>query len=373
MQIDKRSPLRVFVFVALPLFVAHAANADGFNTTISGFGSLGGTYTGNSNYAYVLNTSDFKATNSQFDLGLDSRIGVQATFTYGSDMSVVVQEEAKRRGSENFDPGTEWAYFQYTPTSDIKLRFGRVALATFLTSDSRDVGYAQPWFTAPNEVYAAEPFEYLDGGQVLWHVNLGPVGLDLEGAYGTTSQTLQVSGAPFDLDAKSVYNVAAALTYESFLVRVADTKASVPFTLPLGPTTTVSFMNQDKFLSAGFQYDDGKAIVLSEWAKRSEPNAPIVNLPLTIATQWYVAAGWRFGKWTPLVSEATYKTGLALLYSEATYTTPSASLRYDIVSNLALKAQISRPQAGNGLYWAAASTTSNERITVASFGVDFVF
>jgi len=375
MHIDKRSPLGVSVSVILALSLGQFAKADdGFNTSISGYGTIGGTYTGNSAYTYIQNPSEFKATNSQFDLGVDSRIGAQAIFTYGADLSVIVQEEARRRGSENFSLGTEWAYLQYKPTDDLKLRLGRVALATFLMSDFREVGYAQTWFIAPNEVYGAEPFETLDGGQALWHVALGPVGLDLQGAYGSTSQTVQAAGVSYDVSAKSAYNVSAAVSYQDFLVRIAETLVSYPQTLPLGPTTIVNYMNHDKFLSAGFQYDNGTAIVLAEWAKRSENAAPLVNLPLSAQTGWYVAGGWRFGKLTPLVSYAVGKPSESLTNpGVATYRTPSISLRYDVVTNVALKAQLSRAQAANSAYWTDGNLNSSDRVTVFSLGADFVF
>jgi hypothetical protein len=361
------------VAIALGLGLVQMANGDDFSTAISGYGTVGGTYTGNSAYTYIQNGSQFKATNSQFDLGLDSRIGAQATFTYGTDLSVIVQEEAKRRGSENFSLGTEWAFVQYKPTDDLKLRLGRVALATFLMSDFRDVGYAQTWFIAPNEVYSSEPFETLDGGQALWHVALGPVGLDLEGEYGTTSEALQINGSLLNVSAKSAYNVAAAISYQNFLFRIAETAVSWPETLPLGPTTIVNYMDHDKFLSAGFQYDNGTAIVLAEWAKRSENDVPGFNVPLAAFKVWYVAGGWRFGKLTPLVTYSGEEWSQSLSNSMATYHTPSISLRYDVVTNVAVKAQASRAQADNASYWTDRNPNSSEHVNVFSLGVDFVF
>jgi len=374
MHIDKRSPLGVSASIFLALCLSQAAQADdGFNTSISGYGTLGGAYTGNSAYTYVQNGSEFKATNSQLDLGVDSRIGVQGTLSYGADLSVIVQEEAKRRGSDNFSLGTEWAFLQYKVTDDLKLRLGRVALATFLMSDFRDVGYAQTWFNAPNEVYGSEPFETLDGVQALWHKALGPVGLDLEGEYGTTSQSLLENGTLYNVSAKSAYNVAAAISYQNFLLRIAETTVSFPETVPLGPTTAVSYMNHDKFLSAGFQYDNQTAIVLAEWAKRSENDVPGFNVPLGASTSWYVAGGWRFGKLTPMVSYAKFKTAEALSTTLATYGTPSISLRYDVVTNVALKAQLSRAQADNSEYWSNSDPNAREHVNVFSLGADFVF
>jgi len=362
------------VAIALGLGLVQMANGDDFSTAISGYGTVGGTYTGNSAYTYVQNPSDFRATNSQFDLGLDSRVGAQATFTYGTDLSIIVQEEARRRGSENFSLGTEWAFVQYKPADDLKLRLGRVALATFLMSDFREVGYAQTWFIAPNEVYGSEPFETLDGGQVLWHVARGALGLDLAGAYGTTRQDVQAGGVSYNVSAKSAYNLAATMSYQSFQLRLAETTVSFPETLPLGPTTVLNYMDHDKFLSAGFQYDNGTAIVLAEWAKRSENAAPVVNLPLSAQTSWYVAGGWRFGKLTPLVNYAGAKPSESLSNSgQKKYGTPSISLRYDVVTNVALKAQASRAQADNGSYWTDRNPNSSEHVNVFSLGVDFVF
>jgi hypothetical protein len=376
MHIDKRSPLGVSASIILALCLSNAAQADdGFNTTINGYGTIGGTYTGNSSLTYIQSPTEYKATNSQFDLGVDSRIGVQGTFAYGDKISIVVQEEAKRRGSENFSLGTEWAFFQYKPTDDLKLRLGRVVLAAFLTSDYREVGYAQPWFTAPNELYGLESIENIDGAQALYHIGLGPVGLDLQGAYGSASSDILVNGATDHLTSKSVSNVSAALTYGSFLFRVAETTLPLPSVLPLGPTTLVSYVNRDKFLSVGFQYDNGKALLLSEWAKRSENNIPLLNIPTGASTQWYVAGGWRFGKLTPLLSYATFKTGDSLIYGPTTSSssTPSFTLRYDVITNVALKAQISSVQGRNSTEWASPSTTSNERVNVFSLGADFVF
>ena len=379
MQIDKESAIRAsgfcasgLIFVAAILSQAAWADDD-FQTTVGGFGTIGGSYTGRSGYTFVHNESEFKATNSQFDLGLDSRIGVQATFSYGKDFAVIVQEEAKRRGSENFSPGTEWAFFQYTPNSDLKLRVGRVSLATFLMSDSRDVGYAQTWFHAPNEVYGSEPFETIDGAQSLWHVRLGDVKLDLVGAYGTTSQVEGGAAGALTVQAKYAYNASAALSYGSASIRVADTFVSAPLVLNLGPGQNLNFENDDQFLSAGFQYDDGTAIVLSEWAKRTMTKIPFINLPFLDSTQWYAAGGWRFDKLTPMLIYGRWDSGHCLLFARQVDASWSASLRYDVAANVALKAQVARPQLSSQFYWAVANFNTGERVNVFSFGADFVF
>src|SRR5665811_2319478 len=90
MHFDKRSPLGVSASILFALCLSNAAQADeGISTAISGYGTIGGTYTGHSSLFYIQSPSEFKATNSQFDLGVDSRIGVQANFAYGDQISIL--------------------------------------------------------------------------------------------------------------------------------------------------------------------------------------------------------------------------------------------------------------------------------------------
>jgi hypothetical protein len=365
---------RAALWMALMLAAGNAAKADnGISTTISGYGTVGGTFTSDNRYAYIHDATEFEGAGSQLDVALESRIGLQAVVDFGSGFSVTAQELARQRGSDKFSLGTEWLFAQYSPDSDWKLRLGRVALATFLFSDSREVGYTAPWFHAPNEVYSTEQFQHLDGGQVLWHRNLGSFGLGLEGSYGSATEPFQAFGTQFTVDARSMGNLAATLQYRDFSFRLARTKFSVFQTLPLSPTLIISYDLKDTFDSAGLQYDNGKAMVLGEFTKRSENKAPIVNMPLAVSNSWYVAGGWRFGKLTPLLIYGKFNPRQSLVYTDASYGTWSASVRYDVVRNVALKAQVSRAQARNEAYWITPSPTADERVNVFSLGADFVF
>jgi hypothetical protein len=350
-----------------------AAADDGISTTISGYGTLGGTFTSDTQFAYHHDPTEFTGAAEQFDIALESRLGLQAVVDFGSGFSVTAQELIRERGSDEFSLGTEWLYFQYAPDSHWKLRLGRVALATFLLSDSRNVGYAAPWFRAPNELYGSEAIQSLDGGEALWSTDLGPVNLGVQGSYGNTKATLLLSGNLLPVVAKNMYNVAVSLLYQNFLFRVAQTTVRSPTTIPLGPTSAVNFLSRDTFTSLGMQYDDGKAIVLAEWARRSQNDAPIFNETLATSREWYVAGGWRFGKLTPMLIYGKFEPSESLFEPAGSFSTWSASLRFDVVRNIALKAQYSRPQAGNITYWVNSDPTSSERVNVFSLGADFVF
>jgi hypothetical protein len=373
MQLRKAPTGLSVLCAAISLVAATAASADGVTTTLSGYGTVGGSFTSDSNYAYRHDSSEFKGASNDLDLGLESRIGVQAVFDFGAEFSVTVQEVARARGYKSFDPGTEWFYAQYAPDLDWTLRLGRVALGTFLLSDSRLVGYAVPWFHAPNEVYAYEPFQYVDGGQVLWHKRFGELGVTLQSSYGTTEANEQALGTTLNATAHGVFNGSAAFEFGNFVLRVAQTQFVFPTAVALGPNYSLSYNEQDKFTSVGFQYDDGSMVVLSEWTKRSESNAPVLNMPLFAGQAWYVAGGWRFGKITPLLMLANSKPDQSLATPAGSFTSESVTVRYDVAHNVALKAQVTRASSGNFWYWTAPNYAAHEQVSVFALGADFVF
>jgi hypothetical protein len=135
---------------ALSLFAATAAQGD-ITTTVSGFGTVGGTFTSNSQYSYTHDSTEFSGASNQFDVGLESRFGLQATFDFGSGLSVTAQEVLRERQSTAFDPGTEWFYVKYAPNADWQVRLGRVVLPAFLYSDSRQVGMPFPGSGRPTK------------------------------------------------------------------------------------------------------------------------------------------------------------------------------------------------------------------------------
>jgi hypothetical protein len=364
---------RVACVVALTIAAATAARADEITTTISGYGTIGGTWTSDKNLAYHHSATEFSGASNQVDFPLDSRIGLQATITYGAQWSITAQELFKQRGNEALNPGTEWLYLQYTPDTSVKLRAGRVALGSFLFSDSREVGYAVPWFNAPNDMYAQEPFQSLDGMQALWSKPLGPVVLSLQASYGTGQSTSEIGGVPLASTAHDMFNGSIQVEYKSFLVRVAETQLHLPVSLPLSPTFTLNDTVADKFLSVGAQYDDGKVLVLGEWSRRQENRLAVVNETLTMGTNWYVGAGYRFGKFTPLVMAQNSSPLTSLTAEKASYNGFTAVLRYDVVQNIALKAQVTRVPAANFSYWIEPDFTPGKRVSIFSFGADFVF
>ena len=175
MRLNYKRSLKTAIGGSLLFAAVNMAHADGITTSFSGYGTVGGAFTSDDNYQYYHDSTEYSGAGHTIDVGLETKLGVQAIVNFGSGFSVTAQEVARERGDDTFDLGTEWLYAQYSPDPDWKFRLGRVVLAAFLYSESRNVGYAAPWFNAPNEIYGAEPAQNLDGGQVVWHSQYGSV------------------------------------------------------------------------------------------------------------------------------------------------------------------------------------------------------
>jgi len=341
-------------------------------TAISGYGTVAATVTDDSDTQYISSLQQFKGATKQPDIGGESRLGLQGVITFGSQFSVTAQALAKRRGNTDFDIGTEWLFGQYTPIPGLDLRLGRVAMPTFLVSDTRNVGYAATWLRAPNEVYTVMPFTTLDGGQAIWRSTVGGVALTSQLSYGKASVTVASGAGSFEVDAKSVISLALVAETGNWTLRVADSRMSLPTSIPLSQTFTLNFTNEDTFLSAGLQYDDGKVIVLSEIAKRSEHDAPVLGEPLSASTSSYVAAGYRIGSFTPMVRYSHMNYGRSLTAAPV-QNSEGLILRYDALRNVAFKAQIDRYDASNPTAFTVTQATTGKKINVLSVGADFVF
>jgi hypothetical protein len=378
---------------------------------VSGYGTVAGTITDNADYKFRSSMNQSEGADKGFDFFTDSKLGLQGVANFNNGFSITGQllgqrkrEDATATSNNDFNVGFEWLYGQYSPTSNIDVRLGRVVLPAFMISDSRNVGYSQPWLRAPMSVYAGMPLSSLDGGQINFRLPMGSSILTIQPSYGKSSYNL-VSGSLVIKDrSKWVGGVNASLEYGDWTIRAGQVRSRTPeqalafFGDALGP---VIYDLKDKFTSLGLQFDNGKAVVMTEWTQRKMSQLPgngpalwsiatVPNLgpttfenlydlqvgsgkPLAKNDAFYVAGGWRFGSVLPMLAYGQTKNKQTKVKNKEL----SASVRYDFMSNVALKAQISRFNARDSQsFVTAAGSTSpdyNKKINVFSIGLDFVF
>lgn len=359
------------------LLSGHSAHADDDITFKGGgFGTLGAARTNSKVTQFRNEPTQWSGADNHIDLGLDSRLGVQGTVTYKSDFSITAQVLGIRREDEDFELDFEWLYAQYTGVPGLNLKAGRVALPAFLVSDSRRVGYAVPWMRVPPLAYSMLSLSTVDGVQAAYSHSFGPVVGTVQFTHGRGQSNLALYGQfppgggfhrqyiPVKQD--NVNSLNGTLEWGDWSARIGQVTSE-----DSGTINVPTFFNvtsdipsfKDKFTGVGLQYDNGKAVVTTEYLKRKTKPTNTSD-----ASAWYVGGGYRFGEVMPYVLVSQYKPKT----EEATKGT-AIGVRYDFAKNVAFKAEFARYEQGGFVFLDSAPPVADAKVNVVSVALDFVF
>jgi hypothetical protein len=375
MQIDKRAVIRASVFMALVTFLSQAAEADGgFNAlsdmfTYNGFGTAAVART-DTNEAEFVNSGQNLGATENFDYRSDSKLGLQGTVSPTTWLSGTVQVLSEERYSDHLSTDIEWAYAKVTPLAGLSVRAGQLALPTYLVSDSRNVGYANTWLRAPDEVYGQSSFDTYKGFDIAYQHAIGKYTLTVGALAGHTAIDYMLEGFDSIIYAHRLRGYNASLDTGDVTVRASRVTTDLDVML-MGPEIASLVYTFD---SLGVTYNHGNVVAQGEFIEKRTGTAVAYNV-----NGWYVLGGYRFGKWLPY---GIYAGGMQP--SEAGGTdkqynrdTLSAGLRYEVTGSVDVKAQFDRVKA-----YAAGSVYINfvdiqpdwdHKADVFSIAVDFVF
>ena len=352
--------------------VAHANDDIKFKG--GGFGTLGATRTDLDGTEFRNGLTQYSGADRSVDLGVDSRLGLQGSVIYKNDFAVTAQLLGVRRADVDFDLDVEWLYAQYTGVPGLDVKLGRVALAAFLVSDSRYVGYSTPWLRVPPLVYAMLPYSTVDGIQAGYRHSLGPVIASVQVAHGSSKTGITSGPSQIDVKAPKVTNVNLMLEWGDWTARVGQVKSDAELTLNVpSPAPGVPSFNvplpsfKDTFSGYGLQYDNGQWVALAEYVTRKTKPQQTFD-----STAWYVGGGYHFGQFLPYVVISKF-TGDTPGF-ESTSKGAAVGLRYDFFKNIALKAEFAQYDANNGLIFTNGSPAFlDKKANVISVALDFVF
>jgi Gram-negative porin len=319
---------------------------------------------------------------SSWSPDVDSRLGAQVTAHFTPQFAAMLQVISEQNYDNNFSPHVEWANISYQPTPEFSVRIGRIVLPTFLLSDSRKVGYANPWVRPPAEVYSISPISNSDGADASYKTHLGDVANTLVGTYGKTDFRVPQGGT---FDVKHLWVIADTVEYGALTAHIAYQQSSYSYDFldplfdafrqfgPDGAALADKYSLDDKraqVITAGAMYDPGRWFVTGEWAKRNLHSAA------GDAIAWYLSGGYRLAKFTPYLTYARDKadsntsdpglilsvlppylvgpaTGLnaalnAVLATTGSQDTISVGSRWDVMKNVDLKLQYDHIDIGKG-------------------------
>ncbi|MES2260968.1 MAG: porin [Pseudomonadota bacterium] len=370
----RRTAIAAGITVACASGVVHAEDDHRFS--IRGFGTIGAVHSDNGQSDYVTNLYQpgGPGRSRSWDVTTDTKAGAQLDAKLADQLSAVLQITSRKLSSNNFTPKVEWANIKYQVTPDFSIRAGRIALSTLMQSDARLVSYTLTPVRVPLEIYNITPPTNSDGIDATYRVNIGKVNNTVQASYGRSDSKLAL-GIPdgvivAEANARKIINIADTVEIGDLTLRASYFKSDIH-------TLGTSFRYDMKALGA--LYDAGAWFVQSEFAK-SNGGGLTKN-----QEAWYALGGMRVKSFTPYVSYAKSKPQDPLLAGATGFeqTTSSIGVRWDFMSNTALKVQYDHVDApgvlatqGSSTYFVKQNTgffLNGGNTNLVSVAVDFVF
>jgi hypothetical protein len=348
---------------ALVQVPAHAQSLDnlisGIDFTFGGFGTAGVVHT-NTDQAQFISGAESTGANKSFRADVDSNIAVQATARFAPWIAVTGQVIYDDDGLTDT---VNWLYLKLDPLDSLSFKLGRFEAPLFAISDSRDIGYANTWLRAPQEVYGLASYEEVKGGEGTYTLPIASTRLKLTAYAGVGTWNFN-SGTTGDADTLRGYE----LRWETDWVtlRASFSRANIVVSPVIG---------SPKYTFAGYGaiVDHNNIVAQAEWVDRRSPAYPsYVN-----SHGWYVLGGYRFDKVLPFVSYATTNRDaqgpFAFSYDQDS---TAIGVRWDAFKSADLKLQVERvnPKGTAGISFANVQPGfGNSDVDVVSLALDFVF
>lgn len=367
------------------LIIAFSSHAQA-DIRINGFANLVAGVTSSDDNLYGFDEDINFATGSLFALQVSGDINGKMTAT----------AQLIARGDDDFSVDFEWAYVTYQATDDLSISAGRFRVPLFRYSSSLDVGYSYHWIAPPQAVYAVA-FNNIDGIRLDYQNYVGDWEYAIQAVVGNYEAEDPGTGALVTGDNTAL--LTGEVTYNAFKARAvygiggktdavqAQLNAAIG-QISAGNQAFEDFLsiNDDRGTFAGFglEFDNFDYFISGEFTTTKIKDSYFADEDV-----YYITVGARFGKWIPSITyenannEGPLKgtqfldqfptqfvpvitgglQGLqrSFLRDEQTYT---ATIRYDVKANIALKADITRFEN---------DVTDDEDATLLRFGLNYVF
>ncbi|SFU98828.1 porin [Pseudoduganella namucuonensis] len=403
----KKHLMAASILAALGLAQAHAGALDSGNLSIGGFGTLGVAQSDADDVQFARYNQAVGVKDSP-RIGLDSNLGLQATYKFNDMFSATAQVLTRKNTSPQFTTDLTWAFVKAKLSDELSVRVGRMVLPAFTISDYQNVGYANTMMRPPIEMYGQEPIENLDGADANWQHAFGDTNVTVQGFVGVSSGKLFLpTGGGLTAKYRApAYGFAASAEHGPFTVRLGHLRAKLDSDEVVPVNSLVNVLTQSgfaqlgrdialeekhiNFTSLGLNMDWNNVVLQTEYAQR-RAQEPVYA---SDSDSWYVMAGYRFGKVLPYAAHAALdgkgsivRVPAALarapqlaaavdnLLLGARQSTKLIGVRWDFAQSLALKVQVDRvnPKRKSGSLIFPPAAGRRDSLTVVAAGVDFVF
>ncbi len=394
---------------------AHAIDLDD-NVRLEGFGTLGAFYADDPIASVRADAREKTGSTKNIRHDADTLLAAQVTVHPTGPVKGVMQFVSKQDYAGSVWPKIEWAYLGWDVNSSLNVKAGRVVAPVFMTSETRNVAFAQIMARPMNTVYQINPITNINGGNFKWNTRMGENEVGLEGMVGRAS----VSNSLGKFEAKQALGLGARLANGPWTVRAGLMAMKMDVDSPTiaaqlaGLKGLAACLNCSSVIDSRFRldnikvrvqtigalYDDDTYIVQAEYATR-----PSDSTFLAKAKGWYAMAGKRIDAWTPYVMLGEFKVsesdlGLQPASAPAAPTVQflndslfglgnshrkqiGAGVRWDFAPKLALKMQwdqykVSNPNTSKNVVVdypisAATPTAFDGKVNSLTLNLDFIF
>jgi hypothetical protein len=323
---------KLVLLAAAGLVLPTAALAFDFDPAVfsfSGFGTIGTVHSSEDRADFtssVLQPNGAGFTRS-WSFDVDTLLGLQANAKLSDKLQAVVQVVAQQRLDNSYTPEIEWANLKYSFTKDFSVRAGRIAMPTYMASEIRNVHYALLPVRPSPEIYRILPVTNSDGFDASYKFRAGSVINTTQVIYGNNTITV-VPG--LDIKTAHIWGIYDTVQWGNLKMHFGLQSQQLHFYGPLAPPFPSGIPYKIK--EAGFTYDANTWVISGEWAESD------FELGSTRGTSLH--GGYRVNDFTPYIGIADIRPrSLTTLAPSSEQTNFFAGVRWDFMSNFALKAQ----------------------------------
>lgn len=305
----------------------------------------------------------------------DSKLGLQGDLSLDNHR-LALTGQVVARGARDGKVNLEWLYASYKLNDQVTLQVGRKRLPMFYYSDTQDVGVALPWTHLPPQLYGWEAVNY-NGANVMVQHRFGDWSATMNLLAG--AETIRdagydriYNGRRSKTDAKWQNIVGGDLTlqkawFETRLVYIqSDTSTRNvsgswdSATGAFDPATVAADFTsglKQRIYGAAFNADYDDWLARTEFIHINRPGATFKDYASIIA------GGRRFGKWQLLLTQSRY-WGSAVVERGGdpnaleAHQNRSITLRYDLTTSSAIKAQLDFQRDQSGPNWGIARNSA---------------
>ncbi|RDH86043.1 MAG: porin [endosymbiont of Galathealinum brachiosum] len=262
----------------------------------------------------------------------DSSLGVQLVATVNPQTSFIVQ--AVSHGANNYELELDWAYVNYVLSSELTLQAGRKRLPLYYYSDHFDIAYTYNWIRPPSDNYTWQITNY-NGLSLLYEPNIGEWDALINvyaGREDSEDNELlsALSGNSVDETWKNMFGVVVELSKDWLDVRFTIMHGQLDRSID---DVMVEQDVSQQFIGLSTNLFFEQLSVLSE-INRYERESSDISVDTAMLSLAY-----QIGEFTPHITHSRLEQDPNAAGGDEEHSTNSVGLRWDLVTNMALKIQ----------------------------------